>query len=664
MLGLFSIFINMAKNLFIDVETFSSEDIAAAGAYKYIESPDFEILIVSYAFDNAPIICIDLASGEELPEEFEEALFDESIVKHAHNATFERLCFKRIGYNVPVEQWECTAVKSAYCGLAFSLDQVSKILDIENKKLDTGKLLIKYFSCPCKPTKINGLRTRNYYYHDPTKWQMYKDYNIMDVEAEREIYNLLKNYDWPSIERRLYNLDQKINDFGIRLDLQFAQSCITIDESYRSILTEAVINKIGVANPNSDMQIKNWILEQTGETVESLAKPAMPKVIEQFKGNTLVSYVLKARNQLSKSSIKKYTAMLNCAGQDLRARGLFQFYGANRTGRWAGRLIQLQNLPQNHIDLLAYVRQLAADGDTESIDMLYGNVPSILSQLIRTAFVAKPGYTFVVADFSAIEARVISWYAGEQWRLDVFNTHGKIYEATAARMFNLPVSMITKGSDLRQKGKVAELALGYGGSVGALARMGGEQMGLSKSEMRDIVKKWRQANPSIVDFWSDLEECAKTAITWPGRLVISAFKDLTFYSDSEYLQIRLPNGRSLFYRKPRLKPVKFGRTVIYYEGLNQETKAWGLVDTYGGKLAENIVQATARDLLGHSMLKIDEAGYPIVMHVHDEVVCEVPKDEADAIFKGLIQIMGTQVYWAPGLPLKADGYITDFYKKD
>lgn len=654
----------MHKNLFIDVETFSSEDIAETGAYKYIESPDFEILLVSYAFDDEPIVCIDLAAGEELPEEFEEALFDETIVKHAHNATFERLCFKRIGYNIPVEQWECTAVKSAYCGLAFSLDQVSKILDIENKKLDTGKLLIKYFSCPCKPTKINGQRSRNYYYHDPVKWQMYKDYNIMDVEAEREIYNLLKDYDWPAIERRLYNLDQKINDFGIMLDLAFAQSCITMDETYRTALTAEVVSKIGVSNPNSDMQIKNWILQQTGETVESLAKPAMPKVIDQFKNNKLVSYVLRARNQLSKSSIKKYTAMLNCAGQDARARGLFQFYGANRTGRWAGRLIQLQNLPQNHIDLLDQVRQLAADGDTDSIDMMYGNVPSILSQLIRTAFIAKPGNTFVVADFSAIEARVISWYAGEQWRLDVFNTHGKIYEATAARMFNLPLNMITKGSDLRQKGKVAELALGYGGSVGALARMGGEQMGLSESEMRDIVKKWRSANPSIVDFWTDLEESAKTAIMWPGRLVISEFKDLAFYSDGNYLQISLPNGRSLFYRKPRLKPAKFGQSSIYYEGLNQETKAWGLVDTYGGKLAENIVQATSRDLLGHSMLKIDEAGYPIVMHVHDEVVCEVPKEKSETIFKDLIDLMGKQVYWAPGLPLRADGYITDFYKKD
>lgn len=650
-------------DIFIDIETFSSVDLKSSGLYKYIESDDFEILLVSYAIDDGPVICIDLLSGEEFPEEFEEALFDPHTTKHAHNVVFERNCFKRIGYDIPVEQWECTMVKAAYCGLPFSLDQVCEVLEVQNKKLKSGTLLIKYFSCPCKPSKTNGMRPRNYPENAPDKWEMYKEYNMVDVEAEREIYYALRPYDWPEIEKKLYALDQAINTRGVKIDTVFAESCIKISAEISKKMSEDITDITGITNPNSDAQVKAWIKKVTGLEIPSLAKDVIGTVLEQFKGNELVSYVLETRNLLSKSSVKKYEAMIACAGSESRARGLVQFYGGNRTGRWAGRLIQVQNLPQNHIADLDYARELTRLGDTEMLDIAYGKVPMILSQLIRTAFIAKEDHTFVVADFSAIEARVISWYAEESWRIDVFNTHGKIYEATAARMFNLPLEMITKGSDLRQKGKIAELALGFGGSLGALERMGGAKMGLTESEMKDIVKKWRRANPSIVEFWAELESAAVEALTWTNRTV-EASKGLKFLYDGQYLTIELPAGRKLFYANARLRSGKYNKPTIIYEGLDQETKKWSVIDTYGGKLSENIVQATARDLLAYSMLKIQEANIDIVMHIHDEVVTEVPKINSDVIFKQLCAIMGTEVPWAIGLPLRADGYCTDFYKKD
>ena len=441
------------RKLFIDIETYSSIDISESGSYKYIESPDFEILLIGYAINDGPVITIDLAQGEAITEELEEALFDPDCLKIAHNATFERRAFMRIGYDIPIEQWYCTMVKAAYCGLPLSLDQVSKVLDLENKKLDTGKALIRYFSCPCKPTKINGGRTRNYPMHDYAKWNMYIEYNRYDVLSEREIFKCLEPYKIPDIERRLYALDQQINDAGIMIDLELANSAIYVDNIYTEELTDQAKALTGLENPNSTAQIKKWIEGQTGSKVDSLNKAVMEDVMDSFKDKPEVIEVLNIRKKLSKTSIKKYYAMINCAMSDNRARGMFQFYGANRTGRWAGRLIQLQNLARNHIDNIGTFRELLRNRDIEGLEMMCDDIPDVLSQLIRTAFVAPEGKLLAVADFSAIEARVISWIADEEWRMEVFRGDGKIYEATGSKMFNVPISAITKGSELRQKSR-------------------------------------------------------------------------------------------------------------------------------------------------------------------------------------------------------------------
>ena len=652
----------MYKDLFIDIETYSSVDIASCGAYKYIESPDFEILLISYAFDDEPVKTIDLLSGELMPPEFLDALFDPHIIKYAHNAVFERRSFARIGFDVPVSQWRCTAVKAAYCGLPLGLAEVSKRLDLEEKKLDTGKALIKYFSCPCKPTKVNGMRTRNYPEHAPDKWEQYKIYNDYDVRSEREIVRKLEIFDFPELEQALYELDQQINDNGIMVDMIMAENAITIDSWYSSSLMNKVKELTGLDNPNSAAQLKAYLSKKMGKPITSLLKADVPGLIAECKDED-AKFVLQARQRLAKSSIKKYTAMLNCACSDHRARGLFQFYGANRTGRWAGRLIQLQNLPQNHIAELDMARELVATGRGEDVELIYDDVPSILSQLIRTAFIAPEGKIFAVADFSAIEARVLSWYADEDWRLEVFRTHGKIYEATASRMFGVPIEMVTKGSDLRQKGKIAELALGYGGSLGAMKRMGGDKMGLSDAEMMSSVRKWRKANEGICDFWAEVEACAIKAVRFQTR-VESEVHGLVFEYEHDVLTIKLPSGRKLFYREPHIRGGKGASVTLCYKGIIQETKQWGEIDTYGGKLTENIVQATARDLLANTMLILANKGYKIVMHVHDEVIAEVPEEQGEEYLKAMYAVMAQEVSWAKGLPLKGDGYITRYYKKD
>lgn len=658
----------MTKNLFIDVETYSSVDIKESGAYKYIESPDFEILIIGYALDDGPVKIVDLAQGEEMPEEFEEALLDPDCVKVAHNAVFERLSFKRIGYNVPAEQWYCTSVKAAYCGLPLSLDGVSKALNLTDKKLDTGKALIKYFSCPCKATRVNGMRTRNYPEHAPEKWEMYKGYNKYDVLAEREIFKRLEAYIIPDIERKMYALDQNINDRGILIDMELAESAIAVDNTYTSILTQHAQQLTGLENPNSPVQIRQWIEKTTGCVVMSLSKETMPDLLKEFADYPDVIELLNIRKKLSKTSIKKYYAMLNCAMKDHRVRGTFQFYGANRTGRWAGRLLQLQNLSKNHISHIEVPREMIRARDWESVEMMYDDVADILSQLVRTALIASPGKVFSVADFSAIEARVISWLANEKWRMDVFRGDGKIYEATGAKMFNVPISAITKGSVLRDKSKISELALGYEGSLGALKRMGGERMGLSDTEMMSLVRKWRSANPAIVDMWKEIDEASKEAVRYQ-RPVSCTCRNIIFDCNGEFMTIQLPSGRKLFYYGPKFKDKKIGRStmptrVLYYQGVVQETKQWGEIDTYGGKLTENIVQAISRDLLGNSMLNLETNDYHPVCHIHDEVLCEVPEENAQAYYGEMASIMGTPPEWASDLPLRADGYTTPFYLKD
>ena len=658
----------MAKNLFIDVETYSSVDIKESGAYKYIESPDFEILIIGYALDDGPVKIVDLAQGEEMPEEFEEALLDPDCVKVAHNAVFERLSFKCIGYNVPAEQWYCTSVKAAYCGLPLSLDGVSKALNLTDKKLDTGKALIKYFSCPCKATRVNGMRTRNYPEHAPEKWEMYKEYNKYDVLAEREIFKRLEAYIIPDIERKMYVLDQNINDRGILVDMELAESAIAVDNTYTSILTQHAQQLTGLENPNSPVQIRQWVEKTTGCVVMSLSKETMPDLMKEFADYPDVIELLNIRKKLSKTSIKKYYAMLNCAMKDHRVRGTFQFYGANRTGRWAGRLLQLQNLSKNHISHIEVPREMIRARDWESVEMMYDDVADILSQLVRTALIASPGKVFSVADFSAIEARVISWLANEKWRMDVFRGDGKIYEATGAKMFNVPISAITKGSVLRDKSKISELALGYEGSLGALKRMGGERMGLSDTEMMSLVRKWRSANPAIVDMWKEIDEASKEAVRYQ-RPVSCTCRNIIFDCNGEFMTIQLPSGRKLFYYGPKFKDKKIGCStmptrVLCYQGVVQETKQWGEIDTYGGKLTENIVQAISRDLLGNSMLNLEANDYHPVCHIHDEVLSEVPEENAQAYYEEMASIMGTPPEWASDLSLRADGYTTPFYLKD
>lgn len=649
--------------LHIDIETFSSVDIMKSGAYKYTESVDFEILMIAYAYDNGPIEIIDLAQGEKIPDFFKADLFDPLIEKHAHNAVFERLSFKAVGYDIPVEQWHCSAIKAAYCGLPLSLDQVSKALDLkELGKSSEGKALIKYFACPVKPTNANDNRVRNFPRHAIDKWNAFKEYCKQDVVAERAITEILKNYKIPKKERLAYLLDQKINDKGILIDAIFADSAVKVNEIYSKETAAKLKDLTNLDNPNSAAQLKDWLSKAMNKSINSLAKDTIPQLLKEAAPGA-VKEVLELRQKGSKTSVKKYIAMKNCACDDLRAHGLFQFYGANRTGRWAGRLIQLQNLPRNYLKDLDMARALIKEGDYSIIELIFDNIADLLSQLIRTSFIAPKNETLAVADFSAIEARVLAWLAKEDWRIDVFATHGKIYEASAAMMFGIPIEAVTKGSDERQKGKVAELALGYGGAVGAMKNMGGESMGLSESDMKTIVTKWRKANPKIVKFWSDVEACAIQAVLTKTK-VFSKFGNLSFeYNDSNLL-LNLPSGRSLFYREAKVKPNRWGNRSLFYMGMDQTTKQWTQIDTYGGKLTENIVQAVARDLLLESMLNIDKAGFEIVMHVHDEVVCEIQKNNSSETLNKLCEVMSQEIEWAKGLPLGADGYTTDFYKKD
>ena len=650
--------------LHIDIETYSSVDIMTSGAYKYCASIDFEVLMIAYAVNDQPIRMLDLAAGDKIPQEFLDALMDPAIEKHAHNANFERTAFRALGYDVPPQQWHCSAVKAAYCGLPLSLTGVSEALDLGEKgKLSTGKALIRYFCVPVRPTKTNGHRVRNFWHHNLEKWDEFKRYCINDVVAEREIGKKLAGFDIPADERKYYILDQEINDRGILVDRTMANYASKLDDKHSIVLTKKLQDITRLENPNSPAQLKKWLSEAMQKEITTLAKDSIAPLIEEA-GAGPARDVLELRQKASKTSVKKYDAMRACAGEDDRIRGLFQFYGANRTGRWAGRLVQMQNLPQNHLQDLDTARKLVRAGDYEQLSMFYDDISDTLSQLVRTAFVAKPGHTFVVADFSAIEARVIAWFAGEAWRLKVFQTHGKIYEASAAMMFGVPLETVTKGSDLRQKGKVAELALGYQGALGALRKMGGERMGLSDAEMMRIVKLWRLKNKEIVALWDAVDEAARYTVRTRRPTALKHFQGLAFSYEHGALAIRLPSGRKLHYQEAKIALNRFGKESVQYKGVDQVSKKWWWVDSYGGKFVENIVQAFARDLLAFNMLKIDSLGFKIVMHVHDELVVEVPKEDGESILTTVCEAMGEEVPWAQGLPLAADGYITDYYKKD
>lgn len=646
----------------IDFETYSSVNIRTDGSYKYFQSIDFEILLAGYAFDDGPIIDVDMYGGKAFPQEFIDALYDEDIELHAHNANFERNCLKAVGINIPAHRWRCSSVKAAYSGLPLSLGEVSKALDLaKDGKLDTGAALIRYFCVPCKPTKANGFRHRNLPKHDPVKWAEFKRYLRGDVRAERKVDNHPRTFEVPDDEWENYVLDQKINDKGVLIDIEMASRAIEIDLRFKTELMARMRKLTGLVNPNSPVQLRKWLSAQLGVELQSLAKDQVAELIKTAKNRAAVE-VLKLRQMASKTSTKKFDAMIRMAGADDVARGLLQFYGAMRTGRWAGRGIQLQNLPKNKMKLLDTARELVRAGDYEALTMLFDNIPNVLSELVRTGLIARKGNTFAVADYSAIEARIIAWLSGEQWRLDVFAGEGNIYETSASKMFNVPLSKCGKGSDYRDKGKIAELALGYQGAVGALKTMGGEKMGLSESEMDHIVKRWRLASPKIVELWRGIEDAALKCLQ-TGRAVKTDFKGITFRYEQKCLTVQLPSGRKLVYQSPMLSTNQWGKPSIKYKGVNDK-KQWTWLDTYGGKLVENIVQAIARDLLAAGLRRADAAGCDIVVHVHDEVVADIENKSTGFVLSELCRILAEPVSWAPGLHLPAEGYITKFYKKD
>ena len=645
------------QTLSIDLETYSDQPLAKTGVYRYVESPDFEILLFAYSLDGGSVQQIDLACGEKIPSEILSALEDETVTKWAFNANFERICLSRfLGYPtgdyLKPDSWKCSMVWAAYMGLPLSLEGVGAVLGLEKQKLTESKDLIKYFCQPCAPTKTNGQRTRNLPEHAPDKWLAFKRYNIRDVETEMSIQARLLKYPMPDSVWEEYRLDQEINDRGVGLDMELVRQAIQMDGRSRSELTQAMKELTSLDNPNSVQQMKQWLADNGVET-DTLGKKAVAELLKTAPPQ--LQKVLTLRQQLAKSSVKKYQAMETAVCADGRARGMFQFYGANRTGRWAGRIIQMQNLPQNHLDDLSEARGLVRAGGFDALEMLYEDVPDTLSQLIRTAFVPQENRKFIVADFSAIEARVIAWLAGEKWRQDVFAEGKDIYCASASQMFGVPVEKHGVNGHLRQKGKIAELALGYGGSVGALKAMGALEMGLSEDELPALVSAWRQANPKIVQFWWAVDRAVMDAV---ARRTTTKTHGIIFSARNGMLFITLPSGRSLSYVKPKIGENRFGGDCITYEGVGG-TKKWERIDSYGPKFVENIVQATSRDILCYAMKTLRCCS--IVMHIHDEVVIEADRRMS---LQAVCDQMGRTPPWASGLQLRADGYETDFYKKD
>ena len=644
------------KNLSIDLETYSSADISKSGVYRFCEAPDFEILLFAYSVDGAPVQSVDLAHGEALPKEIRAALEDPTVTKWAFNASFERICLSRwlglpSGTYLDSSQWRCSMVWSAYLGLPLSLAGVGAVLKLEKQKLEAGRDLIRYFCQPCTPTKANGGRTRNRPEASPEKWALFKSYNLRDVETELAIQQKLARFPVPDFVWDEYHLDQEINDRGIRLDLSLVENAIRMDTFSRAELTERMQRLTILENPNSVKQLKTWLTER-GLEVESLGKKEVSALLRDAPPE--LAEVLLLRRQLAKSSVRKYQAMQNCVCADGRAHGMFMFYGANRTGRFSGRLVQLQNLPQNHMSDLEQARALVRKGDYDALQTLYDSVPDVLSELIRTAFVPYVGGKFIVADFSAIEARVIAWLAGEQWRLDVFKNGGDIYCASASQMFHVPVVKHGVNGHLRQKGKIAELALGYGGSVGALKAMGALEMGLSEAELKSLVDAWRGSNPNIARLWWAVDEAVKEAL---ADKTVSETHGIRFGYESGFLFITLPSGRRLAYVKPRIEENRFGGESVTYEGVGG-TKKWERLESYGPKFVENIVQAVSRDILCYAMKTLRCCS--IVAHVHDELIIEA---DPAVYLNAVCEQMSRTPPWAKGLILRADGYETQFYKK-
>lgn len=665
------------KHLSIDLETFSSVDIKKAGAYAYVRAPDFQILLNAFCLWNNgdkfhKVTVLDFTEPYGvLPPRFVDMLTDPNIIKHAYNAKFEWLCFCRVlGRELPIEQWRDTQLHAMYCGFPASLEESGRAVGLpqEKQKLTTGKALIRYFCVPCKPTKANGSRTRNLPHHDPSKWALFKEYNRQDVITEMEIEHRLSFYPVPDFVQKQWCTDVRINSRGVAVDMELVQGALDIGAEITEKLKAEAVSITALDNPNSVAQLSKWLEDSTGAAVENLRKDTVSKMMKNDNPDN-VRRVLEIRQELGKTSTKKYDAIKTCVCEDGRVRGLLQFYGANRTGRWAGRLVQVQNLPRTYTDPLPLARELVRQNRPDSLRVLYGSVNDTLSQLIRTAFIASDGNVLIDADFSAIEARVISWLAGEEWRLEVFRTHGKIYEASAAQMFGVPIERIKKGNPeyaLRAKGKVAELALGYQGGASALIAMGALDMGLSEDELPDIVSRWRTSNSRIQSLWWDFNSAALGVIRNGGTVTA---RGCTFAREYDrihglsFMTVLLPSGRKLFYTNPRIGTNRFGSESIVYQGINDKNK-FGDIETYGGRLVENATQSIARDCLAEAIERLESAGYKIVFHIHDEVVIDTQTDDPESALKDVIRIMSEPVPWAQGLPLAADGWTGEFFRKD
>jgi DNA polymerase len=659
-------------NLSIDLETYSSVDLKKSGAFKYIESPDFQILLFAYSLDDAPVQIVDLAQGEPIPEWLTAALTNPDFIKHAYNASFEWGCLSKYLGALPADQWRCTMAHGLYCGYTAGLEATGNALGLasDKRKLNSGKALIRYFCVPCKPTKTNGGRTRNYPHHDPDRWKLFKEYCMQDVVTEMEIARRLSAFPMPDFVQKEWETDLRINARGVAVDMSLVHGALAMGEKLRADLTAEAVRISGLNNPNSVKQLAAWLSEEIDEDVPSINKETVERLINRGDNSDTVNRMLEIRQELGKTSTKKYDAVQAAVCADGRVRGLLQFYGANRTGRWAGRLVQVQNLPRTYTEPLSLAREMVINNQPDSLRLVYGGISDTLSQLIRTVFIAPDGHLLVDADFSAIEARVISWLAGEQWRLDVFRTHGKIYEASASQMFGVPIEKIVKGQPeyaLRQKGKVAELALGYQGSVGAMRKMdSGHQLdAVSDEELQDIVHRWRDTNKRIRDLWYAMENAAVRVVSeggsvGVGRVILS--REFDYTTGADCMTMLLPSGRKLYYVSPSIGVNQWDKPSIIYMGVEQGTKRWGKVETYGGKLVENCVQAIARDCLSCAVERLEAFGFPVVFHVHDEVVIDM--NAASANLDAVVKIISEPIPWATDLPLGADGWVGAFYKKD